>query len=184
MKTNKERIFKLMSDGRWHTTSQIIAVGGCSGMRRLQEMRKAIRTKEHFPSYLEEGLREIGDIAQRRSTDKNQPGQFEYRFVKDSIQQPSKKATKKVVSENKVVECQPERLIEKELVEEVIVEAASEECDVEVVPEKKADKKWDRESLIVERKLELDRLAKQSRMVPVRSLGSSRVTIEGAAKEP
>ena len=39
LKTNREKVFGLMSDGQWHTSIEICKVGGSQGLRRLRELR-------------------------------------------------------------------------------------------------------------------------------------------------
>lgn len=174
METMNDRIFKLMRDGQWHVTSEIVEVGGCSGMRRLQEMRQAIRAQKYHG---------IDKVEQRRCLDKAYINQFEYRFVGSALCTADRKITKCVAPESRSEVCQLKQAPTKKMAEAVVDESPSTECEVASPTVKKPEKKLDRESLIVERKNELDELSDRSHLVPVRSLKSSKISLEGVAKE-
>ena len=47
--SHKERVWALLCDGKWHATTEIVAVGGSGGMRRLRELREAVRKGKRPP---------------------------------------------------------------------------------------------------------------------------------------
>jgi len=174
METMHDRIFKLMCDGQWHVTSEVVEVGGCSGMRRLQELRQAIRAQKYHG---------IDNVEQRRCLDKEYINQFEYRFIGSAVHTAERKDVARVVPKMQVAACQLKKEPAEEKVQAVVIEAPATVCEVVTPVEKKPEKKLDRESLIVERKNELAELSDRSHLVPVRSLKSSKISIEGVAKE-
>lgn len=70
-KTRRENVWKLLQDGKWHSTMDINAVdvGGSEGCRRLRELRAQIK-RGHLPGK---------GIEKRKMIDSNQ---FEYRLNK------------------------------------------------------------------------------------------------------
>lgn len=105
--TFKEKIFQLMKDGKWHTTTEILAVGSFGGMRRLTELRAAIRLQK-YPDLI--------DVEKRACTD---GAQFEYRFVSASKPLPpiekkiEKKKEIKVESKQSKEDIREARIVER-----------------------------------------------------------------------
>lgn len=185
METNKQRIFNLMMDCKWHSTVEIMAVGGSGAMRRLRELRQAIRSGVGYPVYLEADIKKIKDVEQRSYAVGSLNQLFEYRFSKQVKVKPKDEPTKITVGGVVVAASALEPFVAQPAIKDEEQPVAVEAATLEIpVAQSELDKKkeWDRESYIVQRQVELEELTGRSRMVPVRSLASSRLPLVGGDK--
>lgn len=67
-KTRRENVWRLLSDGQWHTTMEInaVGVGGSEGCRRVRELRQQVAVGKR-PGYTDIVTEKVkGDTTQYR----------------------------------------------------------------------------------------------------------------------